>query len=140
MNVKVIYSLTESQKDDLVNLYRNEFWCHHRLRHDVDKMLEHTDIIIGLENTSGQLIGFCRVLTDRVYRAMLFDVIIHPDYRGQGLSKLLMDAVTEHQDLIHVEEIMLNCLPEMLNFYQQWNFTERVGGFRFMKRYREQSS
>jgi predicted GNAT family N-acyltransferase len=103
-------------------------------------MLEHTDIIIGLENTSGQLIGFCRVLTDRVYRAMLFDVIIHPDYRGQGLSKLLMDAVTEHQDLIHVEEIMLNCLPEMLNFYQQWNFTERVGGFRFMKRYREQSS
>ena len=31
----------------------------------------------------GHLVGFARVLTDTVYKALIFDVIIHPDHRGK---------------------------------------------------------
>jgi ribosomal protein S18 acetylase RimI-like enzyme len=134
MEFNVIFQLNEAQKNDLMQLYKNEFWSHQRMRADVDKMLDHTNMIVGIESRQGKLIGFCRVLTDFVYRAVLFDVIIHPDYRGQGLGKLLIDTVVKHPDLQQVEHIDLCCLPEMIDFYKQWNFTTELGEFRLMRR------
>lgn len=134
MEFNVIFQLNEAQKDDLMQLYKNEFWSHQRRRADVEKMLANTTIVVGIENGDRKLIGFCRVLTDFVYRAILFDVIIHPDYRGQGLGKLLIDTVVEHPDLQQVEHIDLCCLPEMIEFYKQWNFTTELGEFRLMRR------
>ena len=142
MQFNVIFQLTKAQKNDLMQLYKNEFWSNQRVQRDVEKMLENTDIVVGIENSYSpggtlrdrQLIGFCRVLTDFVYRAVLFDVIIHPDYRGQGLGKLLIDTVVEHPDLQQVEHIDLCCLPEMIDFYKQWDFTTELGEFRLMRR------
>ena len=136
MEFKVIFQLNDDQKGDLFFLYKNEFWSSQRVQHDVEKMLINTDIIVGIENRTGKLIGFCRVLTDFVYRAILFDVIVHPDYRGQGLGKLLIETVIEHPDLQQVEHIDLCCLPNMIEFYNQWDFTTELGEFRLMRRLR----
>jgi GNAT superfamily N-acetyltransferase len=136
MEFKVIFHLNDAQKEDLIFLYKNEFWSSHRKQTEVEKMLVNTDIIVGIENLAGNLIGFCRVLTDFVYRAILFDVIVHPDYRGQGLGKLLIKTVVEHPDLQQVEQIDLCCLPNMIEFYNQWDFTTELGEFRLMRRLR----
>lgn len=134
MEFNFIFQLNEAHKNDLMQLYKNEFWSHQRLRADVDKMLDNTHLIVGIESQNGKLIGFCRLLTDFVYRAILFDVIIHPDYRGQGLGKILIDTVVEHPNLQQVEHIDLCCLPEMMDFYKQWDFTTELGEFRLMRR------
>lgn len=131
----VTAELAEKQIDQLVALYRNEFWCNERKRSDVDKMLANSDIIIGVEDKAHDLVGFARVLTDHVYKAIIFDVIVHPRWRGKKIGRLLMDAVINHSELRGVEHIDLNCLPEMYKFYEHWGFTAEVGELGFMRRF-----
>ena len=131
---RIVETLTESQISDLMELYKNEFWCNQRTREDVVKMLAATDVIIGLVDESDRLIGFTRVITDFVYRAIVFDVIVKPTHRKIGLGAKLMDAVVNHPKLQAVETSGLNCLPKMIPFYERWNFTDDVGEMKFMKR------
>jgi len=140
---RIVATLTENQVSDLMDLYKNEFWCDNRRREDVVKMLASTDVIIGLVDEGDgvpprklRLIGITRVITDFVYRAMIFDVIVKPTHRKAGLGKVLMDAVLNHPKLQAVENISLNCLPKMIPFYERWGFTDDVGEMKFMRKMR----
>ncbi len=129
----LIKKLDEHQIDDLYTLYRNEWWTKHRTRKEIRTMLRHTDIVIGILNKKGRVIGFARVLTDRVFKAEIYDVIIHPDYRDKGLGKMLMRTILHHKKLRKVRQFNLQCLPEMAPFYEQWGFVEQAG-LLFMRR------
>ena len=131
---RIVEILTESQVSDLMDLYKNEFWSDKRTRQDVVKMLASTDVIIGLVDECDRLIGITRVLTDFVYRAMIFDVIIKPTHRKMGLGAKLMDAVLNHPKLQTVENFALNCLPHMMPFYERWGFSDDVGEIKFLRR------
>ena len=133
---RIVETLTESQVSDLMDLYKNEFWTDKRTREDVVKMLASTDVIIGLVDECDRLIGITRVLTDFVYRAMIFDVIIKPTHRKMGLGAKLMDAVLNHPKLQTVENFALNCLPNMIPFYERWGFSDDVGEMKFLRRTR----
>ena len=54
-----------------------------------------------------EVVGFARVVTDRATFAWLCDVFVLPEHRGNGVSKLLMDAVMAHPDLARVRNFML---------------------------------
>ncbi len=140
---RIVATLTESQVSDLMDLYKNEFWCNKRTREDVVKMLAATDVIIGLVDEGDgvpprklRLIGFTRVMTDFVYRGTILDVIVHPTCRKMGLGKVLMDAVLNHPQLQAVENMNLNCLPKMIPFYKRWGFTDDIGEMKFMRKMR----
>ncbi|QIR35480.1 GNAT family N-acetyltransferase [Tolypothrix sp. PCC 7910] len=135
MHYQIVDHLTENQILELVDLYKNEFWTKNRKYQDVVKMLAASDIIIAFVTDSQELIGFTRILTDFVYRATIYDVIIKPTYRKMGLGAKLMDAAINHPQLREVEQIALYCLPEMMPFYQRWGFTTEVGELRLMYRY-----
>ncbi|BBD58821.1 GCN5-related N-acetyltransferase [Nostoc sp. HK-01] len=137
MTYKFVDTLTEKQISELVQLYKNEFWSKQRTYQDVAKMLKASNIVLGLIDNNEQLIGFTRVLTDFVYRATIYDVIIKPDYRKQGLGVKLLDAIVNHPQLNQVEHIALYCLPEMIPFYQRWGFTPEVGNLKLMYRYHQ---
>jgi predicted GNAT family N-acyltransferase len=131
---RIVETLSESQVSDLMDLYKNEFWSDKRTREDVVKMLASSDVIIGLVDECDRLIGITRVLTDFVYRAMIFDVIIKPTHRKMGLGAKLMDAVLNHPKLQTVENFALNCLPHMIPFYERWGFSDDVGDIKFLRR------
>ncbi|MBD2337882.1 GNAT family N-acetyltransferase [Calothrix sp. FACHB-156] len=135
MHYQIVDHLTENQILELVDLYKDEFWSKNRKYQDVVKMLAASNIIIAFVTDSQELIGFTRILTDFVYRATIYDVIIKPTYRKMGLGAKLMDAAINHPQLREVEQIALYCLPEMMPFYQRWGFTSEVGELRLMYRY-----
>ncbi|MEA5576119.1 GNAT family N-acetyltransferase [Anabaena sp. UHCC 0451] len=134
MNYQIANQLTEKQIYELVELYKNEFWSKDRTFERVVKMLKASDLIIALVCDDEELIGFCRVLTDFVYRGTLYDVIIKPDYRKMGFGAKLLDAVINHPQLKEVENIALYCLPEMIPFYERWGFKNDVDGIKLMRR------
>jgi ribosomal protein S18 acetylase RimI-like enzyme len=134
MIYQIVAQLNENQILELVELYKNEFWSKKRTYQQVAKMLNASDIIIGLIDDNEQLIGFARVLTDFVYRATIYDVIIKPTHRNMGLGAKLLDAVINHPQLSPVENIALYCLPEMIPFYERWGFTTNVGKIQLMYR------
>lgn len=132
----IIHELSAAQLDELMQLYAPEFWTLHRRREDVARMIANTDLIFAAVDRGGTLVGFCRVMTDFVYRATLFDVIVSPHVRGGGVGKLLIDAVVNHPKLRGVEAIDLSCKPEMAPFYEKWGFDTDLSGTIFMRRRR----
>lgn len=136
MGYRVVHALSDRQIEDLVALYAGEFWCSHRTPADVRRMLGCTDLLVGVIDDADRLVAFCRVLTDFAYRATLFDVIVAPARRGEGLGKLVMDAMLSHPKLSSVESIDLSCRPEMTDFYRRWGFSTDLKGTHFMRRRR----
>ena len=137
---RLVGNLSDAQIDTLVALYQNEWWSKGRATADVRKMLRHSDFVFGLVETSSErLVAFARVITDRVYRGTLYDVIVAPEFRGGDLGKLLIEAVTSHPDLKDIESLELHCLPELEPFYAKWDFLPNSNGTNILRRRRSKS-
>jgi len=132
--VEAINQLTDSQINDLYHLYQLNWWTKGRTLADVQKMLRHSNLVIGYaEVETGRLVAFARVLTDYVYKALLFDVIVPESHQKTGLGRALTGALLNHPKLKTVQHFELYCLPEMVPFYQKWGFTQELGELRFMR-------
>ena len=131
----VVSSLTEAQTLELHALYQGEWWTKGRTLEDIRTMLAHTTFIFGVVAPgSGKLLAFARVLSDRIYKAFLYDVIVHPDHRSAGLGTILLEHIMEHPILSKVRHFELYCLPERMPFYERHGFTLGIGEPQLMRR------
>jgi predicted GNAT family N-acyltransferase len=133
MEYKVIKKLNKKQVKDLHKLYKNEWWTKDRSKKEIKKMLKHTDIVIGVVNKKGKLIAFARVLSDFVFKAEIYDVIVDKKYRGLGLGELLLTKIIKHKKLKEIKQFNLQCLDELEPFYKKFGF-KRVDNLVYMRR------
>lgn len=128
MSLTPVETLSPAQVDRLVELYAGEWWTGGRRRADVVAMLEGSDVVLGLVTRQGELAGFARALTDGVFKALIFDVIVAPEHRGQGAGELMIRRLLDHPRLRRVRHKELYCRPEMVPFYARFGFTAETGG------------
>jgi len=128
-----VEQIDDRLRGDLMELYRHEWWTNQRRDEDVARMLQHTDLVVGVCSDDGRLVGFTRVLTDRVFKAVIFDVIVARDHRGDGLGKRLIDYVLDHPMVAAVRHVELYCKPEMIPFYEKWGFTAPGDDVNFLR-------
>ncbi|MBB2482554.1 GNAT family N-acetyltransferase [Heyndrickxia sporothermodurans] len=130
-----IEKLTQNQIIDLHHLFQLEWWTKGRNLNDVKRMVDNSDIIVAycLPETN-ELIAFARVLTDYVYKALIFDVMVNESYRKKDLGRGLVDKIMKHPLLKDVKHFELYCKLEMLPFYRKWGFTEGIGEVVFIRK------
>jgi len=68
-------------------------------------------------------VGFARIISDNATFAYLCDVFILRDYRGQGLSKWLMQTILAHPDLQGLRRWVL-ATGDAHGLYKQFGFTQ----------------
>ena len=125
--------LNESQVEQLHALIKQQWWGGQRSLEDVKIMAANTSLMIGLiEDSSGQLVGFCRVLTDFAFRATIYDVMVTEKLKGSSLGERLMDTLCSHPSLQRVSFIYLACEPELSSFYERWGFKTYEGRAEWM--------
>lgn len=95
------------------------FWAQDRKLEDLAVAIANSDPVISVWDGE-RLIGFARATSDCVYRATIWDVAIHPDYRGAGLGSKLVETVLAHPRVSRVERVYL------MTTHQQ-RFYERIG-------------
>jgi N-acetylglutamate synthase-like GNAT family acetyltransferase len=95
------------------------FWAQDRAVEDLGIAIAHSHPVISVWDNS-TLIGFARATSDGIYRATIWDVVIHPDYRSAGLGRQLVQNLLAHPHLNRVERIYL-----MTTHHQ--TFYERIG-------------
>ncbi len=95
------------------------FWAEDRKREDLAVALAHSKPVVSAWDEE-QLIGFARATSDGVYRATIWDVVIHPDYQGSGLGRKLVQTVLAHPHVAYTERVYL------MTTHQQ-AFYERIG-------------
>jgi GNAT superfamily N-acetyltransferase len=133
-SLRVVDRLTEEQKQDLHVMYQGEWWSKDRTLEETHRVVDGSQVCIGLVESSGRLVGFTRIITDFVFKALVFDVIVAPGYRGVGVGDRLMSLAVGHERLRGVKSMELYCLPELMPFYQRHGFSDDVGRVRLMRR------
>ena len=76
------------------SLLRQSDWAKDRKREDIYRSVENSTCY-GVFDSQREMVGFARIITDYTTTFYLMDVIIDEKYRGQGLGKMLMDAIME---------------------------------------------
>jgi GNAT superfamily N-acetyltransferase len=81
-----------------------------------------------------QQIGFARLVTDYATYAYLADVFILEGFRGQGLSKWLLETIISHPDLQGLRRWML-ATHDAHELYRKYGFNEIRLPERWMERH-----
>ena len=135
MTYRVIDALNEHHIPQVMDLYRAEWWTRTRTVEQVRDILKWSDLVIGLCSQPGErLVAFARVLTDRTFKALIFDVIVAADHRGRGVGHRLVDAVLASPLLTQVEHVELYCRPELVTFYEEFGFRPPDSSVLLMRR------
>ena len=87
-------------------LSKKSYWCPGIPMHLVKRAIENS-LCFGVYNPEGKQVGFGRVITDFTTFAWVTDVFIIKKYRGQGLSRFLMDCALNHPDLKTIRRWLL---------------------------------
>lgn len=116
-----VRALEPADAPELADLYDDYEWFADREVDQLQRALEATEVALGLED-DGDLVAAARVLTDYVYYAKVYDVVVSADRRGEGLGRELLAAVRDHPDLADVRGLALLCREGLVPFYETVGF------------------
>lgn len=131
--MKIIETLAAHHVPQLHQLYLQQSWSNTRTLDEVVAVLTGSSIVLGVVDENDNLIGFTRVLTDGIFKALMFDVIVSEGSRGYKIGTRLVEHVKGHAKVSRVKHIELYCLPELQSYYQQFGFVTDVGGMELMR-------
>jgi ribosomal protein S18 acetylase RimI-like enzyme len=106
-------------------LCNESYWANGIAKELVEASIKNTTLCFGVyegdpQNGPAKQVGFARVVSDLVRFAYLCDVFILPEYRGQGLSKWLLQVITEHPKLTGTSFLLIT--HDAHTLYEQFGF------------------
>lgn len=126
MDCSHIQFCIQKSKIDLSQLQQlfkvTAFWAQNRSIEDLEIAIANSDPVVTVWDGE-KIIGFARATSDGIYRATIWDVVIHPDYRGAGLGRKLVETVLTHPRLNRVERVYLMTTHQQ-SFYQRIGFEQ----------------
>lgn len=94
-------------------------WAPDRTIDDLRIALANSNPVVSA-TVGDRLVGFSRATSDGVYRATIWDVVVHPDFQGGGIGRKLVQTVLSHPYVNRAERVYL-----MTSHKQQ--FYEHIG-------------
>ena len=115
-----------SSQEQFFALFLTTGWNvdYHLQPEDLAKALQASWTMIGVYD--GQhLVGFGRVVSDTVMHAMIYDLIVLPEYQGQGIGGKILERLIEKCRETGVRDIQLFCARGKRSFYEKRDFVVR---------------
>jgi GNAT superfamily N-acetyltransferase len=88
-------------------------------------------VCVGAYTGTSQ-IGFARMVTDKATFAYLADVYVLEEYRGNGISKMMMEALMQLPELQGLRRMML-ATRDAHGLYERFGFKHLAAPTRFME-------
>jgi GNAT superfamily N-acetyltransferase len=115
---------TDKKKLDLDVIHhflsQDSYWALNIPRELVQRAIDNS-LCFGIYH-QGQQVGFARVISDLATFAYLCDVFVVPSHRGKGLSKFLVETISNYPDLQGLRRWML-VTQDAHTLYAQFGFT-----------------
>jgi len=112
-------------------LSEESYWASNRTQAQTETAIKNS-LPFGVYKGENQ-IGFARVVTDYATFAYLGDVYILEEFRGQGLSKWLMETIVGHPDLQGFRRWVL-ATKDAHTLYEKYGFTPLKHPARWMEK------
>lgn len=114
-------------------LSEESYWAKERTRSQCETAIKNS-LPFGVYKDEN-LVGFARVVTDFATFAYLGDVFILNEFRGQGLSKWLMEVIISHPELQGLRRWIL-ATKDAHALYEKFEFT----ALKFPERWMEKTA
>ena len=98
----------------------NTSWASERNKNDIKKMLSRSDVVVSVWKDT-KLIGFGRATTDKVYRAVLWDIVVDKKHQKFGIGKNIVKSLLSNQLILNVEKVYL-MTTNFGKFYSKMGF------------------
>ncbi len=123
------YDMEEKDLPMVKEAYQSVGWMKHD-EHIIKKVFNaSTHKVIGVQDH--KIVGFCRALSDGVFNAAIYDVVVHKDYQGRGIARILLeDIITQLDD---VSCIQLIATTGNDSFYEKMGFKKLKTGMAIFK-------
>ncbi len=109
--------------EQLYHLFYSAGWAGERVPdHDLLKVfnlpfINSTLVVSAWDND--RLVGAVRVLSDKVIRSVIYDLVVDPEYRGNGIGKELIKRCIEH---FPDSEWLVQTEKHISGFYERLGF------------------
>ncbi|MFF2015837.1 GNAT family N-acetyltransferase [Paenibacillus sp. NPDC058177] len=112
----------------VIDFLATSYWANKRSPEKIKKSIQNS-VCYGVYD-GDQMIAFARLITDGATTYYLCDVFVLEDYRGQGISKKLIEVITNAPDLEWMSGILAT--RDAHGLYSQYGFEKEDG--KFMRR------
>ena len=113
-------------------LHSDAYWCKGLPRDVFERSIRHS-ICYGALTGEGAQAGFAWVVSDQATFAYLGDVFVFPEYRGKGVSKAMMEAITKDPRLQGLRRFIL-ATSDAHGLYAQYGFKPLAAPARLMEK------
>ncbi|MDR3705531.1 MAG: GNAT family N-acetyltransferase [Paludibacteraceae bacterium] len=93
--------------DAVTALLQATYWCKDTSKEDVILSAENSALVVGAFNEDGVLVGYARVVSDKVRLAYVMDVIVAEEYRHQGIASDMLRVMLNQPELHRVSHWLL---------------------------------
>ena len=100
------------------------FWANERDYRSLRTMLFNSTEIISIWQEDC-LIGFGRATSDKIYRAVLWDIVVKSEFKGVGIGKLIVENLINQKSIKNVERIYLMTTNKN-SFYSRLGFKKEI--------------
>jgi GNAT superfamily N-acetyltransferase len=108
---------------EVIELYKANDWSSaDRPAELINALRNSHSLVTAREN--GKLVGIANAISDGYLVVYYPHMLVHPDNHGQGIGRLIMQAMFERYESFHQQ--MLTAVVEAVGFYEQVGF-ERAG-------------
>lgn len=124
MDINLVHTFDDSYLDSIYKTYQSVGWLNHN-KDNIESILKNsTHIVFALHNN--KVIGVGRALSDGVFNAAIYDVIVRPDYQNLKIgSRIVNDLLVQIGD---VSCIHLISTSGKLDFYRKQGFSKLKTG------------
>ncbi len=129
-------------KDEYFSLFTTTGWNkdYKASPEDLERANRNSWLVVSAYEEN-KLVGFGRVMTDFVMHAMIFDMIVLPDYQGRGVGTMILTRLVDRCLAQGISDIQLFCAKGKRAFYEKNGFearSEDAPGMQFRKEKRHE--
>ena len=124
--MKIDYRIELPEKDKYFILFESTGW-NEEYKIDADELLQtlKNSWFIYCAYHQEKLVGFGRILSDGFLHAVIFDVIVLPEFQKLGIGNEIMEKLINKCNKNNIRDIQLFCARGKKEFYENLGFNVR---------------
>ncbi|MCM3118715.1 GNAT family N-acetyltransferase [Neobacillus sp. MER 74] len=93
MDLRIHSDFSKVNLEEMKEIYSSVGWTKHTK--EIIKQVFEASNVIALVTVNGRIIGFGRAMTDGVFNAAIYDVIVHTEFQKQGIARKIMEYLLD---------------------------------------------
>ena len=115
MHIEIHSDFTNANLDEMKEIYLSVGWMKHT--NEIIRQVFEASNVVALVKVNGRIIGIGRGMTDGVFNAAIYDVVVHRDFQGQGMAKKIVEFLLDRLSNISCVHLISTSGNE--GFYQK---------------------